>query len=93
VAQRNLGPAAPDAPDYCCLTNLSFTVNYNLSESVENNVVFCCIVHHNLFQYIKIIPPHTSCPGKAGSSKQPLIQQIVHAAFDPLGGEAAFSLR
>ena len=23
--------------------------------------------------------------GKAGSYKQPLIQQIVHAAFDPLG--------
>ena len=53
---------------------------------VENNVVFCCIVHHNLFQHIKIIPPHTSCPDKAGSSKQPLIQQIVHASFDPLGG-------
>jgi hypothetical protein len=31
---------------------------------------------------------------KAGSYKQPLIQQIVHAAFDPLGGGgAAFSLR
>jgi hypothetical protein len=30
---------------------------------------------------------------KAGSYTQPLIQQIVHAAFDPLGGEAAFSLR
>jgi hypothetical protein len=26
-----------------------------------------------------------SRPGKAGSYKQPLIQQIVHAAFDPLG--------
>jgi hypothetical protein len=26
-----------------------------------------------------------SHPGKAGSWKQPLIQQIAHAAFDPLG--------
>ena len=26
-----------------------------------------------------------SRPGKAGSYKQPLIQQIAHAAFDPLG--------
>jgi hypothetical protein len=34
-------PLAPEAPDYRCLNNLSFTVNYNLSESFENNVVFC----------------------------------------------------
>jgi hypothetical protein len=26
-----------------------------------------------------------SCPGKAGSYKQPLIQQIAHTAFHPLG--------
>jgi hypothetical protein len=31
---------------YCCLNNLSFTVNYSLS--LENNVVFCSIVHRDL---------------------------------------------
>jgi hypothetical protein len=53
-------------------------------------------MHCNLFQYIKIILPHIS-PGKVGSYKQTLIQQIVYAAFDPLGvpliHEAALSLR
>jgi hypothetical protein len=34
--------------------------------------------------YIEIIRL-ISLPGKVGSYKQPLIQQIVHAAFDPLG--------
>jgi hypothetical protein len=31
-----------------------------------------------------------SRPGKAGSYKQPLIQQIVHAASDPLGVRQQF---
>ena len=39
------------------MNNLSFTVNYNLS--LENDDVFCWIVH-DLFQYIEIIPPHIS---------------------------------
>jgi hypothetical protein len=44
--------------DYnCCLNNLLFTVNYNLS--LENNV-FWWIVHCDSFQYIEIIPPHIS---------------------------------
>jgi hypothetical protein len=50
---------------YCCLNNISFTVNY-INLSLENNEVFCWIVHGDLFQYIKIIPPHIS-PGKAVS--------------------------
>jgi hypothetical protein len=29
-------------------------------------------------------------PGKAGSYKQPLIQQIAHATFDPLGVKQRF---
>jgi hypothetical protein len=40
---------------YCCLNNLSFTGNYNLC--LEIHEVFCWIVHHELFQYIEIIPP------------------------------------
>jgi hypothetical protein len=72
---------------------LQITVNYNLF--LENNVVFCWIVHHK-FQCIKIIPPHISS-WQSGSYQQSLIQQIVHAAFDALavtcGGEAALSLR
>jgi hypothetical protein len=72
-----------DLDYYCCLNNLSFTVNYNLS--LENNEVFCWIVHHNLFQYIEIIPPHISSWQSGIISKQPLIQQVAHAAFDPLG--------
>jgi hypothetical protein len=31
-----------------------------------------------------------SRPGKAGSYKQPLIQRIVHAVFDPLGMKQHF---
>jgi hypothetical protein len=38
--------------------------------------------------HIKIILPHSA--GKAGSYKQPLIQQIVHAAFNPLGRGSIF---
>jgi hypothetical protein len=70
--------------------NLSFTVNYKLS--LENNEVFVewpWIVHHDFFQYIEIIRL-ISRPGKAGSYKQPLFQQIVHAAFDPLEARRHF---
>jgi hypothetical protein len=69
------------------LNNLSFTVNYN--PSLENNLVFAelCIVTY-------FSTPKSSClisrPGKAGSYKQPLIQQIAHAAFHPLGRGSIF---
>jgi hypothetical protein len=45
---------------------------------------FCWIVHHDLFQYIKITPPHISLL-QSGIIYKTLIQQIAHAAFDPLG--------
>ena len=64
--------------DYnCCLNNLSFTVHYNLS--LENNVFaeLCTATHFNTSKSSRLI----SRPGKAGSYKQPLIQQIVHGAF------------
>ena len=32
---------------YCCLNNFLFTVNY-INLSLENNEVFCWIVHRNL---------------------------------------------
>ena len=62
---------------YCCLNNLSFTVHYNLS--LENNVFgeLCTATHFNTSISSRLI----SRPGKAGSYKQPLIQQIVHGAF------------
>ena len=50
--------------------------------SLENNKVFCWIMHCDLFQHIEIILPHIY-PGKVGSYKQTLIQQITHAAFHP----------
>ena len=52
------------------------------SLSLENNVVFCSIVHWKLFQYIKIIPPRISY-WQSGMIWKRLIQQIAHSAFDP----------
>jgi hypothetical protein len=48
-------------------------------------------MHRDLFQHIEIILPHIH-PGKAGSYKQTLIQQIAYAAFHPLG-RGSISLR
>jgi hypothetical protein len=61
---------------YCCLNNLSFTVNYNLSlENVFSELY--TVIHFNTSKSSRLI----SRPGKAGIYKQPLIQQIEHAAI------------
>jgi hypothetical protein len=76
---------------YCCLNNFSFTVNY-INLSLENNEVFCWIVHSDLFQYIEIIPPHIS------SWQSEIIKTAPYSAncaccLSSLGGGAALSLR
>jgi hypothetical protein len=53
-------------------------------QMLVNRTQMLSVVDHDLFQYSKIVPPHISS-WQSGSYKQPLIQQIVHAAFDPLG--------
>jgi hypothetical protein len=41
----------------------------------------CIVTYFNISKSSRLI----SRPGKAGSYKQPLIQQIAHAAFDSFG--------
>jgi hypothetical protein len=53
-------------------------------QMLVNRTRMLSIVDHDLFQFTARSSHLISRPGKAGSYKQHVIQQIVHAAFDAL---------